>query len=171
MFVFPGVFWRQNSSSSSHWNPRVALSTCECARHGKEFCWPLTSRSALRQWCEIINLVHAASTRRGWSLHAYGYQSDLTQHVRLKWNGFKWSRVPHGILYWNFRVVLAKHEVWPSHVDWRRMCQNFFRKPKSGLVSALYFGWPFVMCISVFFYWAAAQMIWGTGDLVYVLLN
>ena len=109
MFVFPGVFWRQNSSSSSRWNPRVALSTCECeARHGKEFCWPLTSRSALRQWCEIINLVYAASTRRGRSLHAYGYQSDLTQHVRLKWNGFKWSRVPHGILYRSFSCCAGK---------------------------------------------------------------
>ena len=29
-----------------------------------------------------------------------------------------------------FRVVLAKHEVWPSHVDWRRMCQKFFSKTK-----------------------------------------
>ena len=109
----------------------ACLSTCECAaRHGKEFCWPLTSRSAFGQWCEMINLVHAASTRRGGSLHAYGYQSDLTKHARLKWNGFKWSRVPNGILYWNFRVVLAKHEVWPSHVDWRRMCQRRFSKTK-----------------------------------------
>ena len=88
---------------------RVSIGVRGCAGGGKEFCWLITSRSALRQWCEINNLLRAASTRGGGSLHAYGFQSDLRQHVRLGSNGVEFCM----ILILRCRFPYGKgHEVW-----------------------------------------------------------
>ena len=44
-----------------------------------------TSGSALRQWFEITNLRREAIIRgEGGSVHVYGFQRDLRQHVRLE---------------------------------------------------------------------------------------
>ena len=94
--------------------------------------------------------------RGGSLLHAYGFRSDLTQHLRLEWNGV-WIRVRHA--FRSFRVVLAKNEVWNFYVHWTRMCRKWsLWKLKSGFVSALRFGPGHVhFCV---FYCAAAKLVW-----------
>lgn len=101
---------------------RVSIGVRGCAGGGKEFCWLITSRSALRHWCEINNLLRAASTRGGGFLHAYGFQSDLRQHVRLGSNGVEFMVF---CVYEFFVLCWPKHEVRSFCVDGTRMCKNY----------------------------------------------
>ena len=125
---------------------RVSIEVRGCAGGGKEFCWPITWRSALRQWCEINNLLRAASTRGGGSLHAYGFQSDLRQHVRLGSNGVEfmvfcvyeffvlcWQSMKFGAFMWMGRVcakiTFLKTTIWHRKCVFRAgllLCASWF---------------------------------------------
>ena len=67
-----------------------------------------TSGSALRQWFEITNLRREAITRgEVGSVHVYGFQRDLRQHVRLESNGLDFLMV----FYVSEIFVLRRHTV------------------------------------------------------------
>ena len=77
-----------------------------------------TSGSALRQWFEITNLRREAIIRgEGGSVHVYGFQRDLRQHVRLESNGLEFLMVfcvseifvlrRHNVKFRNFGEVYA----------------------------------------------------------------
>ena len=127
--------------------PACVFSCKFAACHGDKFCWLLTSGSPLRQWFEINDLLHEASIRGG------GVGVLLQAPFWLEWN-WEWCRVPYA--FRNFRVVLAKYEVWIFYVHWMCMCRKWsLWKPRSGLVRSLRFGPRYVhFCV---FSWTATN--------------
>ena len=65
------------------------------------------------------------------------------------------------------RLVLAKHEVWHFHMEWRRMCQISFWNRKSGLV-LLSFARP-LLCASRYSSIALASKMMLLGNLVFFI--
>ena len=122
------------------------------ACHDKEFCWPLTSRSAIRQWCEIKNMLREASIRGG-SFHASGFQSDLRQHVRLESNGVEFLMV---FCILEFPVVCWQSIKCGTFMWVGRWCvKKWYLKSKIWLRKC---GCLLVMCISAVFYCAIRSL-------------
>ena len=158
------MFWRQSSSISSRWYPRVY--------RGAVVRWR-------RQGILLTHHVKVSTKTVVWDKQS----ASCGEHPRggvssCLWISkrpqaacsirIKWSRI-HGILRLRvFRVVLAKHEVWNFYVDGTLMWKILsFWKPQSGIVSAFFARGPLAMCILVSSIALAARMMrllgtWGS---------